>query len=168
VAAERALLAALPARRPEHYDASGRILYGGCMAAGRVLKYDQTRGYGFVAPDSGGDDVFIHVNDFEFDKSLMTAGARLEFSIEESGRGLKASNIQFIEPGPAPSSVEPRPASDVRSVDDGLCDVLTTKEFTEEITEALLNAAPTMSGGNILTVRQHLVRLAHSHGWIDS
>ena len=138
------------------------------MATGRVLKYDQARGYGFVAPDSGGNDVFVHVNDFEFDKSLMTAGARLEFSIEESGRGLKASNIQLVEPGPVATGPDPaHPSSDVRTVDDGLCDVLTTKEFTEEITEALLSAAPSMTGSNVLTIRQHLVRLAHSHGWID-
>ncbi|MBV9313725.1 MAG: cold shock domain-containing protein [Pseudonocardia sp.] len=139
------------------------------MVTGKVLRYDHARGYGFVAPEIGGDDVFIHVNDFEFDKALVGPGARLEFEIEESGRGLKASNIQLVERAPASVPRASLPMEPhVRAVDDGLCDVLTAKEFTEEVTECLLTAAPTMQASEIMNVRQHLVRMAHGHGWIEN
>lgn len=139
------------------------------MVTGRVLKYDEARGYGFVAPDTGGEDVFIHVNDLDFDKTLLATGARIDFSVEESGRGLKASNIQLVEPAPAraPERRTHQPATEIRSVDDGLCDVLTAREFTEEITEGLLSAAPSVTGADILRIRQYFVKLAHGHGWIE-
>lgn len=138
------------------------------MATGRVLKYDEGRGYGFVAQDGGGEDVFIHVNDLEFDKVLLSTGAQLEFAIEESGRGLKASHIKLLDAAaPTPDSRPTAVVSDVRTVDDGLCDVLTAREFTEEITETLLAAAPLVTAEQIVRIRQNLVRLAHGHGWIE-
>lgn len=135
------------------------------MAVGRVLKFDEARGYGFVGQEDGGEDVFIHVNDLDFDKSLLATGARVEFEIEESGRGLKASAVQLLEQ--APEYEPPARTGATRSPDDGLCDVLTAKEFTEEVTELLLASAPGLTGEQILRVRQHLVRMAHAHGWVD-
>ncbi|WP_345034392.1 cold shock domain-containing protein [Kutzneria kofuensis] len=41
------------------------------MATGRVLRFDDVRGFGFIAPDSGSEDVFVHANDLSEDKSVF-------------------------------------------------------------------------------------------------
>jgi cold shock CspA family protein len=137
------------------------------MVTGKVVRFDELKGYGFVAPDAGGEDVFIHVNDLEFDKRLLGPGMQVTFDVEEGDRGLKASHVQLQEggerryAGPARSSSGDSPHED-------LCDVLSTKEFIEEITEALLQAAPAATSEQILQIRQRLVQIAHAHGWVDS
>lgn len=145
------------------------------MVAGKVVRFDEFRGYGFVAPNTGGEDVFLHVNDLQFDKRLLGPGALVEFDVEEGDRGLKASHVRMISRGAdradrqAPSP-EPRTSdrmSDRMSDDDGMCDVLSAKEFLEEVTEALLDAAPTLTGEQIVHVRQRMAQLAHTHGWVE-
>ncbi len=139
------------------------------MVAGKVVRFDEFRGYGFVAPDTGGEDVFLHVNDLQFDKRLLGPGALVEFDVEEGDRGLKASRVRMISRGaerPAVSSA-PRPTPRVND-DDGMCDVLSVKEFLEEVTETLMDAAPSMTAEQILTVRQRLAQVAHTHGWVEA
>lgn len=143
----------------------------GCVVvvAGKVVRFDEFRGYGFVAPDTGGEDVFLHVNDLQFDKRLLGPGALVEFDVEEGDRGLKASHVRMISRGaerPAVSTA-PRPAPRMTD-DDGMCDVLSVKEFLEEVTEALMDAAPSITGEQILHVRQRLAQVAHAHGWVEA
>jgi CspA family cold shock protein len=145
------------------------------VVAGRVVRFDEFRGYGFVAPETGGEDVFLHVNDLQFDKRLLGPGAQVEFDVEEGDRGLKASKVRMISRGtdrPAPTRapamasaprLEPRAADD-----DGMCDVLSVKEFLEEVTETLLDAAPTITGEQIVHIRQRMAQVAHTHGWVEA
>ncbi|WP_049572601.1 cold-shock protein [Streptomyces sp. SBT349] len=135
------------------------------MVTGKVVRFDELRGYGFVAPDTGGEDVFIHVNDLEFDKRLLGPGMLVRFDVEEGDRGLKASNVRLQEGGDRQAG-PPRGSSG--SPQDELCDVLSVREFVEEITEALLHAAPSATSEQILAIRQRLIQVAHSHGWVDS
>lgn len=137
------------------------------MVAGKVVRFDEIRGYGFVAPDTGGEDVFLHVNDLQFDKRLLGPGALVEFDVEEGDRGLKASHVRMISRGAermAPvTRSEPRVADD-----DVMCDVLSVKEFLEEVTETLLDAAPSLTGEQIVHVRQRMAQVAHTHGWVEA
>ncbi|TDV54926.1 cold-shock protein [Actinophytocola oryzae] len=126
------------------------------MVSGKVVRFDEVRGYGFVAPEGGGEDVFIHVNDLAFDKRLLTPGAVVEFTVEEGERGPKASHVRLLD--------SPEPA---RGLDSDLCDVLSTKKYVAEVTETLLSAAPTMSAQQILQARQGLVAKAREHGWVE-
>jgi cold shock CspA family protein len=128
------------------------------MVSGRVVRFDEVRGYGFVAPDGGGEDVFIHVNDLAFDKRLLAQGTMVEFTVEEGERGPKASHVRMVG-----GAVE----SSSRAMDSDLCDVLSTKKFITEVTETLLSAAPTMSAQQILQARQGLVGKAREHGWVE-
>ncbi|HEX3650055.1 MAG TPA: cold shock domain-containing protein [Pseudonocardiaceae bacterium] len=136
------------------------------VVAGKVVRFDEIRGYGFVAPDTGGEDVFLHVNDLQFDKRLLGPGALVEFDVEEGDRGLKASRVRMISRGT--ERVAPVTRSESRVTDDDLCDVLSVKEFLEEVTEALLDAAPSLTGEQIVHIRQRMAQVAHTHGWVEA
>ncbi|MEU3986637.1 cold shock domain-containing protein [Streptomyces sp. NPDC026672] len=125
------------------------------MVAGRVVRFDSTRGYGFIAPEHGDEDVFLHVNDLLIPESMVRTGLVVEFDIEDGDRGPKASSIRLA------------PSSTATVADDSLCDVLQTAEFTTEITELLLRAAPTLTGQQILQIRQELAQFAKKHGWTE-
>ncbi len=136
------------------------------MLTGKVIRFDEVRGYGFVAPDSGTEDVFLHVNDLSFDKKLLTPGTRVQFVAEEGHRGLKASHVQIVSQPETTTAPPSAPAGDV--TDDGLCDILSEAELTTEITEALLTAVPTLTAEQIVRVRRSVLAVATNHGWVDS
>jgi cold shock CspA family protein len=68
---------------------------------GKVVHFDTNRGFGFLAPDDGGSDVFLHVNDINIDEELLKPGAQVEFSVEETDRGAKATNVRILVEAPA-------------------------------------------------------------------
>lgn len=141
----------------------------GVASRGKVIRFDEVRGYGFIAPESGGEDVFMHVNDLRFDKRLVGQGVQVEFDIEEGDRGLKASGVGLINRVAERPSVPVATASPQRLPDDEqMCDVLSVKEFLEEVTENLLQAVPTLTGEQIVQVRQTMAQVAHTHGWVDA
>ncbi|MFL4902192.1 cold-shock protein [Streptomyces sp. MMS24-I2-30] len=131
------------------------------MATGRVVRFDSARGYGFISPDHGDEDVFLHVNDLKIAESMVRTGLEVEFEIEEGERGPKAS---FIRLAPGASA---RLGSAGAAGDDSLCDVLQTVEFTNEITELLLQAAPTLTGQQIVQIRREFLSFAKKHGWTE-
>jgi cold shock CspA family protein len=137
----------------------------GAVIRGKVIRFDEMRGYGFIAPESGGDDVFMHVNDLNFDKRLLGQGVQVEFEVEEGDRGLKASGVSLLN---RPVSAVTRPAPQRLPDDEPLCDVLTVKELLEEVTENLLQGVPELTGGQLLNIRQRIAQIAHSHGWVES
>ncbi|MET9497616.1 cold shock domain-containing protein [Streptomyces sp. NPDC006552] len=133
------------------------------MVAGRVVRFDGARGYGFIAPDDGGEDVFLHVNDLLIPESYLRTGLKVAFEIEEGDRGPKASSVQLAE-----GATVPAPGRVAADGDDVMCDVLRVDEFTNEVTELLLRAAPSLTGDQILAVRRELVQSGRKHGWVDS
>lgn len=134
------------------------------LMTGKVIRYDELRGYGFVAPDSGDEDVFLHVNDLTFDKRLLAAGVQVQFTTEEGPRGLKASEVTLLDRG-----IQETPARADRgpSVRHGDHDVLTAQDLREEVTEVLLLGAPMLTGQQIVEIRQGFIALALSHGWVS-
>jgi CspA family cold shock protein len=61
------------------------------MPTGTVKWFNASKGYGFIRPDDGGNDVFVHVTAVEQAglRSLIE-GQRLNFESETGQRGLKA------------------------------------------------------------------------------
>jgi cold shock CspA family protein len=95
------------------------------MAVGKVVRFDERRGFGFIAPLGGREDVFLHVNDLLIPESLVRPGAMLEFDIDEGERGYKASNISLPEnakleaPARAAAAIAAAPARAVTTAPEG-------------------------------------------------
>lgn len=65
---------------------------------GTVKFFNFTKGFGFIAPDDGGKDVFIHVSALEFAGiQSIKEGDKVSFVLEDDprGRGKKASQIEM-------------------------------------------------------------------------
>ena len=61
------------------------------MAKGTVKWFNPTKGYGFIKPDSGGQDVFVHVSSVEkAGYSALMEGAKISYELV-TGRGGKVS-----------------------------------------------------------------------------
>ncbi len=65
------------------------------MSVGTVKWFSNSKGYGFISPDEGGEDVFAHFSAIEMEgyKSL-NEGQKVEFDITDGPKGLQASNIK--------------------------------------------------------------------------
>lgn len=123
------------------------------VVTGKVVRFDEVRGYGFVAPEGGGEDVFVHVNDLDVDKRLIAPGAIVEFTVEEGERGPKASNVTILRNAPA---IEKQ----VEYLEFSL-------EFREELTEALLSSVPTLTAEQVVQVRKAVLDIVRERGWLD-
>ena len=68
------------------------------MASGKVKWFDNKKGYGFIAQDSG-QDVFVHHTSITGQGyKTLTEGETVSFEVIESGKGLKAQNVQRPQP----------------------------------------------------------------------
>jgi len=139
---------------------------GDAVLRGKVLRFDEVRGYGFITPDNGDEDVFVHANDLGVAKAHVRPGSVVEFEVEEGERGLKASWVRLVNPSAAVDARRPASAPSLSPTSPG-GDVLSSVEFLYEITEALIEAAPTLTGAQIIAARQQLTKLARGHGWIE-
>lgn len=64
---------------------------------GIVKWFNDSKGFGFIAPDSGSKDVFVHHSAIVADGyRSLTEGDKVEFSVEEGQKGPAAANVQKI------------------------------------------------------------------------
>ncbi|QKW36738.1 cold shock domain-containing protein [Actinomadura sp. NAK00032] len=131
---------------------------------GKIARFDEVRGYGFITPDEGGPDVFVHVNDLNDDKTLIATGTSVEYELIDGERGLKAFDVSVIGDRVAPASGGGRI---VPSDDEVLCDVLTTTELRIELTELILDSVPELTGAHLVRLRESLLTFARKHGWSE-
>lgn len=65
------------------------------MATGTVKWFNDAKGFGFITPDGGGEDLFAHFSTINMDgfKSLKE-GQKVQFEVAQGPKGKQATNIQ--------------------------------------------------------------------------
>lgn len=69
------------------------------MATGTVKWFNETKGYGFIQPDNGGKDVFVHISAVErAGLRSLTDGQKISYELEQDRRSGKesATNLQQV------------------------------------------------------------------------
>lgn len=68
------------------------------MVSGTVKWFNATKGYGFITPDEGGKDAFIHISEVQrCGLGPLTEGQRVNFNIRQEPRGLKAVDLAPLD-----------------------------------------------------------------------
>lgn len=64
------------------------------MPTGTVKFFDSKKGFGFIQPDDGGKDLFVHITALEgSDLQTLEDDQRVSFDIQDDPRGPKAVNV---------------------------------------------------------------------------
>jgi len=72
------------------------------LPTGVVARFDPRRGYGFVIPDDGGEDVFVHQNNIQMDGfRYLKPGEHVSYELEVGEKGLKAVQVGLLDERPA-------------------------------------------------------------------
>ena len=65
------------------------------MTTGTVKFFNQTRGFGFISPEDGSKDVFVHISAVEqAGLGHLAEGQKITFDVQPDARGPKAVNLQ--------------------------------------------------------------------------
>ena len=64
------------------------------MSNGTVKFFNESKGFGFITPDEGGKDVFVHANGLN--ENSITEGDKVSYEVEEGKKGLNAVNVTVI------------------------------------------------------------------------
>jgi CspA family cold shock protein len=68
------------------------------MATGIVKWFNDSKGFGFITPDDGGEDLFAHFSAIQMNGfKTLHEGQRVAFEVTQGPKGKQASNIQAPE-----------------------------------------------------------------------
>ncbi len=63
------------------------------MATGKVKFFNESKGFGFIVPEDGAKDIFVHANGLIDD---IREGDNVSYEVEEGRKGLNAVDVQVI------------------------------------------------------------------------
>jgi len=66
------------------------------MAQGTVKFFNEEKGYGFITPDEGGRDLFVHYSAITDTSFKLQQGQRVEYDVKQGTRGPEATNVRLI------------------------------------------------------------------------
>ena len=68
------------------------------MDTGTVKWFSEAKGFGFITPDAGGDDVFVHFSSIDGDGfKLLKEGQKVEYDTAEGRKGLEAKGVCVVD-----------------------------------------------------------------------
>jgi len=64
------------------------------MSMGKVKWFNESKGYGFIEPDGGGSDIFVHYSAIQCEGyKTLSEGQVVEFDVIQGEKGPQASNV---------------------------------------------------------------------------
>lgn len=107
------------------------------MATGTVKWFNNAKGYGFILPEGGGDDLFVHYSSIHMDGyKTLKAGQPVEYDTHDGDKGCHATNVRSCTTlaTAAPSSARAAPSAALqnpplrfeRPPDDGIAAAMLT------------------------------------------
>ncbi len=68
------------------------------MATGKVKWFDGKKGFGFIVPDEGNGDIFVHYSTIKTDNEfkLLKEGMSVQYDVTEGKKGLQAINVVVL------------------------------------------------------------------------
>lgn len=84
------------------------------MTTGTVKFFNESKGYGFIAPDGGGNDAFVHISAVERSgMNTLRQDQRVSFDLQQDNRGkMSAVNLQAAEESTRVALNDEQPAND--------------------------------------------------------
>lgn len=70
---------------------------GEAMQQGVVKWFNDQKGYGFISPDDGGKDLFVHHTSIQMDGfKTLAEGEKVEYEVQQGQRGPSAANVRKV------------------------------------------------------------------------
>jgi CspA family cold shock protein len=64
------------------------------MPTGTVKFFNEQKGFGFINPDEGGNDLFIHISNVDPSEGLLKEGQKVSYEIGQGRKGPEARSVR--------------------------------------------------------------------------
>ncbi|MCB2407257.1 cold-shock protein [Hymenobacter lucidus] len=64
------------------------------MSTGTIKFFNEAKGFGFITPDGGGEDIFVHATGL---KQPVRDADRVEFEVQQGKKGLNAVSVRLVD-----------------------------------------------------------------------